>query len=136
VKILIDTNIVIDVYAEREGADGSLQVLRLCEAGLVSGYITTNSVTDIYYVLRKSIGREETDKALLTTLSAVELIEISRNDIFNAFESRVSDFEDAIIVNSAARNGIDYIITRNLSDFKKSSVPALTPEKFLSMYGT
>jgi predicted nucleic acid-binding protein len=133
VKILIDTNIVIDVYSGREGADGSQQVLRLCEAGLTSGYITTNSVTDIYYVLRKNIGKKETDEALLTTLSAVDMIEISRNDIFKAFGAPVPDFEDAIIANSAVRNNVDYIITRNLRDFKKSHIPAITPEKFLSL---
>jgi predicted nucleic acid-binding protein len=134
VKLLIDTNIVVDVYSGREGADGSLQVLRLCEARAVAGYITTNSITDIHYVLRKYIGRKATHDALLTTLSAMELIEISQSDILKAFEHPLSDFEDAIIENSAVRNGIDYIVTRNVSDFKKARVPAVTPEKFLTLH--
>ncbi|MCL6613686.1 MAG: PIN domain-containing protein [Firmicutes bacterium] len=137
-KILIDTNIVIDVLAKREPFHvTSAQILRLSETGKITAFITANSVTDIVYILRKYIP----DKSILTLtiqnlLSIVDVADILKTDVLRAFELDFSDYEDALQARCARRIKANYIVTRNPSDFANSSVPALTPESFLKELGS
>ncbi|MGE5582141.1 MAG: PIN domain-containing protein [Bacillota bacterium] len=132
-KVLIDTNIIIDVLAKREPFHAtSAQILRLSETGRITAFISANSVTDIVYILRKYIP----DKTVLTSiiqnlLSIVDVADILKTDILRAFELDFTDYEDALQARCAKRIKANYIITRNPPDFANSPVPALTPESFL-----
>jgi predicted nucleic acid-binding protein len=135
-KILIDTNVIIDVLAKREPFQAmSAQILRLSETGKVMAFISANSVTDIVYILRKYI----VDKSVLTLtiqnlLSIVDVADILKTDIFRAFELNFTDYEDALQARCAKRLKANFIVTRNPADFVNSSVPALTPEAFLKEF--
>ena len=135
-KILLDTNIIIDILAKREPflAD-SARILRMSEEGQIDAFITANSVTDIIYILRKYIQ----DRAVLkftvqSLLSIVDVVDVLKSDILKAFELDFKDFEDALQVRCAKRIKADYIITRNLPDFIQSPIPALPPEEFLQNF--
>jgi predicted nucleic acid-binding protein len=135
-KVLIDTNIIIDVLAKREPfLTDSAQILRLSEGEQVDAFITANSVTDIIYILRKHISDQDILKFTVQNLFAIiDVVDVLKVDILKAFELNFKDFEDALQARCAKRIKADYIITRNPSDFKQSSVPALTPAEFLSNY--
>lgn len=132
-KILIDTNVIIDVLLNRESfVDHSSAVLKLCESNSYQGFITATTITDIYYILCKNI----TDKSLLYNaleklLSIVEICDVTRHNVFNAMKLRESDFEDAIQSDCAKSIGADYIVTRNTVDFRNSKIKAITPSEFL-----
>ena len=132
-KVLIDTNVIIDVLAKREPFhETSAQILRLSETGEIAAFISANSVTDIVYILRKYI----LDKSVLiftvqNLLSIVDVADILKTDILRAFELDFTDYEDALQARCAKRIKADCIITRNPSDYANSPVPALTPESFL-----
>ncbi|MHB1483538.1 MAG: PIN domain-containing protein [Saccharofermentanales bacterium] len=132
-KILIDTNVIIDVLINRDSfVDNSSAVLKLCESEKLQGFITATTITDIYYVLCKSI----TDKAVLYNaleklLSIVEVCDVTKHNVFNALRLRESDFEDAIQSDCAESICADYIITRNIVDFKNSKIKAINPSDFL-----
>ena len=132
-KILIDTNVIIDVLLNRESfVDDSSAVLKLCESSSFQGFITATTITDIYYILDKNM----TDKSLLYNaleklLSIVEVCDVTKHNIFSAMKLRESDFEDAIQSDCAKSIGADYIVTRNTVDFKNSKIKAITPSEFL-----
>jgi predicted nucleic acid-binding protein len=131
---LLDTNIVIDVLSRREGYEDSLRVLRLCEAGAARGFVSTATVMDVMYILRKHLPADALRDAVRTLLTIVEVAEIQKTDILRAMESEMRDFEDAAAAFCARRIGADHIITRNVKDFSGSPVPAMLPaeaaEKF------
>ena len=135
-KVLLDTNILIDAFTDREPfADSAGQVLLAAELKKIDGYITPNTLIDANYHLRhyfhnKQTAREYT-KSLLKLLKIIDLVEV---DCYQAHHSEMTDFEDAVLAFSASRHGIDHIITRNIKDFKNSPVPAITPQKFLKDY--
>ena len=135
-KVLFDNNVILDIYQNREPfVQYSSQVLRLAETKHIKGYITANSITDIYYVLRRSLkDKQKLYAAIDILLQLVDIIDVTAKDVRNAFHPGVIDFEDELICVCAAHAKIDYIITRNIKDFIHSPVPAITPEDFLKEF--
>jgi len=135
-KVVVDTNVLIDVLAKREPHyAASAQVLRLSETREISALITANTVTDIVYILGKYISDKnrlhETVKRLLTVVDVANLL---KTDVVRAFELDFADYEDALLARCAKRIKADYIITRNTKDFAGSPVAAVTPEEFLDTF--
>ncbi|MBS3976427.1 MAG: PIN domain-containing protein [Syntrophomonadaceae bacterium] len=134
-KILIDTNVIIDYIADRTPfADHAEQLLELCESGKVTGLVTANAITDIYYVVRKVAGKEKTLEAIRTLCSILDITDVGKVDILNAMELEMPDYEDALAAQCAKRIKANCIITRNISDYVNSPVPAKEPADFLSQF--
>ena len=135
-KVIIDNNVILDVYQNRVPfVKFSSQVLRLAETKKIKCYITANSVTDIHYVLRRSLkDKQKLHTAVHILLQLVNIIDITAKDVRKAFHPEVCDFEDELICACAERVKIDYIITHNTKDFTNSPVPAITPEDFLTKF--
>lgn len=135
-KVLIDTNVIIDVLAKREPfLSASAQILRFSETMKIAGFISANSVTDIVYILRKYIpDNSSLNLTIQNLLSIVDVADILKSDILRAFELNFSDYEDALQARCAKRIKANYIITRNPSDFINSPVPTLSPESFLKEF--
>ncbi|GHV18001.1 twitching motility protein PilT [Clostridia bacterium] len=135
-KIMIDSNVVVDVYQDRElFADNSAAVLKLSESGKVSGFISASMITDIYFILGRHIKDDDRLRQLVRKLlTTVTLTDVFAKDVTAALDSPVSDFEDALVAQCAKRVRADYIVTRNEKDFTKSAVPAISPEDFLHKF--
>jgi predicted nucleic acid-binding protein len=135
-KIVIDNNIILDVFQNRKPfVEYSSKVLRLVETNHVKGYITANSITDIYYILNRSIhDKEQAYNYMNTLLELIEIIDVTARDIKKALHPGVIDFYDELISVCANNYNIDYIITRNTSDFRNSPVLTLTPEDFINRF--
>lgn len=134
-KAVIDTNIIIDAFANREPFYIEAQkVLLKAALGDFEACITSNTVTDIFYILHKSFHNATKVKSILENLfSSVSIISIDETDCKNALSSKVTDYEDAILCESSVRNKVDYIITRNISDFKNSQTRSILPSDFLKL---
>ena len=134
-KLMIDTNIILDVLLKREGLyESSAQVMRLCNSGEHIGYITTNSVCDIFYITRKSISdKEQLYKIMENICGIFSLCDVTAQDVTLALSKRAADFEDCLLSECAKRSGCQYIITRNIKDFKNFDIKSITPENFLSL---
>lgn len=131
-KILIDTNIIIDYLVDRVPfADHAEKVLELCRSGKVKGFLTASAITDIYYVISKTIGREKSLEAIRTLCSILDIANVGKADILGAMELGMPDYEDALAAQCAKRIKADYIITRNTAGFIASPVPAAEPASFL-----
>ena len=130
-KVLLDTNIVVDILSKRKGYKESLQILKYCELGKITGCVSVITVTDIMYILRKHISPADVRNAVQALLLILDVEDILKSDISAAFASNMKDFEDALQSSCARRIKADYIVTRNIKDFETSDIPALLPEKLL-----
>lgn len=131
-KVLIDTNVILDVLCNRsEFVINSSRVWKYCEVKQIEGYISTLSVPNIVYILRKELTPQKTQQLIQQILMIFEVIDLKSSDLKNAAEMLSSDFEDAVQMCCANRIKADYIVTKNIRDFKESKVPALKPSEFL-----
>ena len=134
-KIMLDTNIVVDILSRREGYEDSLQLLKYCELGRIDSFVSAITVTDVMYILRKSISPDLVRDTVQTLLLIVDVAHILKSDIKSAFISGMKDYEDAVQASCAERMKADYIVTHNLKDFAASSVPAISPGYALEIIG-
>lgn len=132
-KALIDTCVVIDFLQRREPFDkDAVQIMRLAAMNQFTGCITAKSATDIYYLNHRATHSDKESRTKLNQLLAIiGLLDTSAEDIFHAISSDTSDFEDAVMIETARRSGIDCIVTRNQKDYEKSPVTVYSPTEFL-----
>ncbi len=130
-KVLLDTNVIIDNLARRDAYGESLQILTLCENSVFKGSVTTVTVMDIMYVLRKHLSSADLRDALKILMQIVNVVPAQKSDINTALSGGIPDFEDAVQASCAARIKADYIVTRNVKHFSGSSVPAISPVELL-----
>lgn len=134
-RILLDTCIVIDVLQARNPFNESAEKIFLGIANNhYEGCITAKSVTDIYYLTHRCTHSDkETRKIITNLLLLFNVLDTMDMDIRKAVLSDVSDFEDAVMVETAIRTEMDCIITRNKKDYLKSDVVVYSSEEFLKM---
>ena len=134
-KVLLDTCVVIDVLQGRQPFCDSAQSVFLSAASeQFEGFLTAKSTADIYYLThRLTHSDSETKDILLKLFSLFQLLDTSGADCCNAISSKTSDYEDAIMVETAKRTGMNCILTRNTPDYRYSSVPVYTPDEFLKI---
>ena len=134
-KVLIDANIILDVLEKRQPHfEASAAVWKLCETEQIEGFISALSFANLVYVLRKEFSAGDIEDVLTKLGLIFDFTALEVSDIQKAAELRWKDFEDAIQSVSAERIKADYIITRNVRDYKESRIPAFTPEEFLARY--
>lgn len=132
-KLMIDTNVILDVLLKREPFfTDSYRAIKLCNKKHTPCF-SASSATDIFYLLRKALGAEKARKVLGDLLHLLNCVDTMHGDITNALLSDVSDFEDAVVDSVAVRIKAKMIITRNVKDFKDSKIPAVTPADFIAL---
>ena len=136
-RVLIDTCIIIDALQNREPfKDDSQKIFLLAANQQFTGYITAKSVTDIYYLMHRSTHSDKESRAVLSKLFKLfDLLDTDGIDCRKAIPSPIQDFEDAVMIETAEREEIDFIVTRNLHDFTKSPVKVHSPKDFLTKIG-
>ncbi|MCA2724259.1 MAG: PIN domain-containing protein [Microcystis sp. M048S1] len=131
-KILIDTNIIIDNALEREPFwNASEQVLSLIEKGTIAGYISASTFSDLYYIIRKARGRDWTLTYLKQLITFCQIATVNQAAIIMAFTTNFQDFEDSIQYSTAVVNQLDAIIARNPQDFPIITPRIITPEQLI-----
>ncbi|MCH4888818.1 PIN domain-containing protein [Acidaminobacter sp. JC074] len=134
-KVLIDTNVVIDVLTSRQPwhVDGEKIFIRIAN-NEIQGCISASSITDIFYLLNKySKTRSVARKAIENILDLFTILDVTPEDCINALGLGIEDYEDALIIIVAVRHKIDLIITRNVKDFELSPIEIVTPNTYIKM---
>ena len=134
-KVLVDTNVIIDALTSREPWNTSAEKIFLFGANhVVDLYITASSATDIYYLVRKYLhNAEEAKKVMGKLYSFIEILDVSGTDCVEAIASPIADYEDAVVEKVASRKGMDYLVTRNINDFQNARVKVILPDEFISL---
>ncbi len=131
--LLIDANILLDVLLDRkEFVKESALIWKLCETRQMKGYVSALTFANIMYIMRKELTPEKTEEVFRRLKLIFELADFSGSVLEKAVEMKWSDFEDAVQSATAERVHADYVITRNIRDFGKSKIMALTPTEFLA----
>ena len=132
-KILIDTNVIIDALTSREPWNESAEKIFIMAANnIVDMYITTSSATDIYYLVRKHLHNAETARQVMSKLySLVGILEVKQEDCIDALASPITDYEDAVVEQVARRSGVECIVTRNQKDYEAGLIKVFLPDDFI-----
>ena len=135
-RVLIDTCVIIDALQNREPFNVDAQKIFMAVANRqCSGFVSAKSVTDIYYITHRATHSDkETRKILNALLFLFDILDTTDMDCRRALTvEKVSDYEDAVMIETAAREDIDYIVTRNKRDYKDSSVPVMSPDGIIEV---
>ena len=134
-KAVIDTCVIVDALQNRAPFCKEAQAILLCCANQqFQGFLTAKSITDIYYLAHRQTHNDKATRDILAKLCALfGLLDTTAPDIHNAIFSEVSDFEDAVMIETAVRSKMDCIVTRNQKDYSKASLSVYSPSEFLAL---
>ncbi len=134
-KALLDTCVVVDLLQKREPFFKDARGIFLCIANhRLDGFVSAKALTDIYYLMHRHTHSEaDSRKALETLLKLVGVLSTNGIDCQKALLSEVSDYEDAVMIETAIREQMDCIVTRNLADYARSPIAVYAPDAFLAM---
>lgn len=134
-KICFDVNALIYLYTN---APQQLEVFSAYDVAALRGYetfIPACALADINYILHQcGLKGEKLEEAMDALFEMFRVFDANEQDGLGAFRSEMKDFEDALIACSAARNGIDIILTYNMKDFVNSPVKAWLPTDFTAAF--
>lgn len=131
-KLLIDTNVILDMVLRRNSYDISMELFRRIRETGAAAYITASSVTDLFYIIRKEThDTEKTYVVLENIFKLVTVFAVTEKDIRDAFKEKWRDFEDCVQYMAGTNNRVDYIITVNRKDYEDDSLPVLTPTDWM-----
>ena len=131
--LLIDANILLDVLLARpDFVRESSLVWKLCETEQAKGYVSALTFANLVYIMRKQLTPDKIEDVLQKLSLIFEFADLTSADLSKAAALHWSDFEDAVQSATAERVHANYIITRNVRDFTKSSVMAFTPSELLA----
>lgn len=133
-RVLIDSNIILDVLQKREPfLLASSLVWKLCEVGKIDGFVSALTFTNIVYIMRKQLSPEKIREYFAKLQLIFTFVSIEPNDLQSASDLQWADYEDALQYVTAKKLQAIYIVTRNEKDFAMSNIPAVSPLEFLSI---
>ena len=134
-RVFIDTDIFLDVALARQPFfTASKIILAMAENNILMGNVSSNCVANMYYILRKAGGDINARLFISKLIKYVKVISINHQNVIEALNSDFSDFEDGLQNFSAIENQCEYIITRNIQDYKNSKLKIILPEEFIKLY--
>ncbi len=134
-KILVDTDVVLDVLLDRKRFVNSAgQIFSMVEAGKITGVLSATTITTIYYLAVKVVGPEIARLEIKKLFKLFEIAPVNRAVLEDAANLNFTDFEDGVLYEAARYVGAQAIITRNISDFKRAKLSVYSPEEFLKSF--
>lgn len=133
-KVVIDNNIIVDALNPNPQFEtDALEILQLASQDKINGFICANSLTDIFYVIRKIHGTEYAKSKLIGLMSFTDVISLTEDDCYKALNLPMPDFEDAVVAICAKKVNVDYIVTRDEKFIKsETGVNVVTPKQLLA----
>lgn len=134
-KALIDTCVIMDAIQSRKPFDRDAEGVFLAASAMrFNGYVTAKSMTDIFYLSHRLTHDNTLARTIIGRIASLfDILDTAGADILSAVASNIPDFEDAVMIETAAREHMDCIVTRNTRDYTGSIVPVFMPSEFLQM---
>ena len=135
-RILFDTNLILDVLLLRQPYEvEATKLVAAVESSEIYGVLCANSITTIYYLINKAVGRKIAVTSVNSLMILFDVAPVNKIVIQNALKSKFLDFEDAVLNESSINSGVDGIVTRNPKDFKSSTLPIYNPKELITVLG-
>ena len=133
-KVLFDTNVVLDVLLSREPyLDNAIALFDAVEKQIIQGYLCATTITTVDYLATKALGKAGSKIAIGKLLELFVIAEVNRRTLTAALSSDFSDFEDAVLFHAGFDAGVDNVVTRNGKDFKTAELPIYSPDELLKL---
>ena len=134
-KLLIDTNVLMDALSEREPFfENAVKIFSLCSDSQADGYFAMHTASTLFYILRKYKSEKEVRKDIYDVCRIFKIAYADQEAVIRAIQNEdFRDFEDCLQAECAKAVGAEYIVTRNTDDFSESPVPAVTPAAILKI---
>jgi predicted nucleic acid-binding protein len=133
IRVLVDTNVIIDALAAREPFRVEAEaILLLAAEERMAGFVTGSSMTDIYYLIRRQLSHREALDALRMLMHTLSVVSVGEDECLDAMQTGMGDFEDAVAAVCADRVRADFIVTRD-EEFagKGYAIPVAQPAEIL-----
>lgn len=134
-NLFIDADVILDLLLERrpfhEAASGLFSRI---ENGGLKGFTSTIVISNLHYLIEKEKNKTVADKGTLKLLKLLDIIPVQKDDFLNSLNSNFNDFEDGAQYYASLRSNIDFIITRNIKDYRHSKIKTLSPHEFLRIF--
>jgi predicted nucleic acid-binding protein len=133
-KVLIDTNIILDILLRREPYyENAVKINILSEKGYIHSYMSASAVTDIFYIAKKELKNKNAVIELIKNLlKTIHVAAVTERNIHEALDLNWNDFEDSVQYVAGQSISADYIVTRNPEDYSGSTIKVISPDKFLN----
>jgi len=133
-RVLFDTNVVLDLLLDREPFAGDAErLLSLADAAVLDGVLCADALTTVDYVVAKALGRARSRRLLDELLRICAIVPIDRAVLESALRLDLPDFEDAVVHQAARACEAAAIVTRDTAGFARGTIPALDPQELLSV---
>jgi len=131
-RILFDTNIVLDVLLAREPhAFDAARLFSLVDEGRMDGLLCATTLTTIYYLAEKSVGRQQAQRSIRELMAMFEVAPVGARELESALGLGFKDYEDAVVHESARNAGAVGIVTRNVKDYRSAKLSIYSPKELL-----
>ena len=132
-RLFFDTSVLLDHLLDREPfADDATELWSMAERREIVGYISAVSFNLVYYIVRHQANERAARRAVKGLRDVFEIAEVDAQIIHQAIDSAFGDFEDAIQHACAVRAGATHLVTRDVRDFRRSEVPVIEPDVYLT----
>lgn len=132
-RILIDTNVVLDVLmARRPHVDHALAVFALVDSGRVRGVLGATTITTVFYLAAKGVGVAQARAHVRALIDLFDVASVDRAVLVTALDAGFDDFEDGVLHEAGVAAGVDAIVSRDGAGFASASLPVFTPSAFLA----
>lgn len=133
-RVLIDTNIVLDFLQDREPfVEHAARLFERIDTGEIEGFIAATTVTNIYYIIRRVAGRVVAQDAINQVLNNLNICAVNLEILQQALASDFEDFEDAVQYACAVVHSVDALVTRDASGFINAEIPVVLPQDIDTM---
>lgn len=133
-KVLFDTNVVLDLLLEREPfVTQSALLFAEVEKGEMIGYLSATTITTIFYLATKAVNVKKAHQEVSNLLELFDVAAVNRLVLEDALSLRFSDFEDAVLHEAARHAGAQAIVTRNASDFQSATLAIYSPTELVKI---
>ncbi len=131
-RVLLDTNIILDYFLERDPFMNDAEILfAKIETKQIEGYITGTTLTDIFYIVSKSKGNQVAKQAVSKLLKGLDICQVDRLILESALALELNDFEDAVQIACAIASNLEAIISRDRDGFAQAPIPTYSPRDII-----
>ena len=133
-RILFDTNVILDVLLDREPfSTTAAKLFSRVETGEITGFVCATTITTLHYLTSKMISADSALEEINKLMMLFEVAPVNRAVLDAALSSGFKDFEDAVLHESGLYKEAQGIVTRDSDGFKKSEINIYSPEELLLM---
>jgi predicted nucleic acid-binding protein len=133
-RVLLDTNVVLDVLLARTPWDHQADIIwRATAAQMIECSVCASALTDIFYISRKVLGRERALDVVRQCLLVLTIVSVDFDVLWQAANHGSADFEDAVQMAAAIKANVDSIVTRDSKGFSNSPIAIVSPDDLVKL---